>query len=61
MEPTIQSNLYISIPYISITSLLALTLLARVWDFDNNNILKTSYMYNLFNSIALPGPEAMLI
>ena len=38
----LQSNLYISIPYISITSLLALTLLARVWDFDYNNILKIS-------------------
>ena len=38
----IQSNLYIRTPYISITSLLALALLARVWDYGYNIILKTS-------------------
>ena len=38
----LQSNLYFSIPYISITSLLALTLLTRIWDYGYNSILKTS-------------------
>ena len=57
----LQSNLYISILYISITSVLALTLLARFWDYGYDSILKTSKMHNLFNSITPLGPEAMLI
>ena len=38
-ETIIRSNLYISI---SIASLLVLTLLARVWGYGYNSILKTS-------------------
>ena len=54
----VQSNLYINIPYISITSLLALTLLARVWDYGYNSILENLYKCITFliaSHLPVPG------